>query len=638
MEQHYRKIVRDTEKRVIAAMRRQITEPADARFGGFRDGTGIVQAKYAIYQAAPMTAAYCCPDTMFYRSAEVYDRILAGLAYIRSVQHENGLFDYITCNFFSAPDTAFCLKKLLPVYEYLRRKAGKAEDSAGMDGEICKEKAAKAGGGDCGEQRTAGNGGEDNGKKTAGSGKEAAGREKTDRGGREADGKGEINYREEKIPAAEEITAEEREILRRLEEIIKDGANGMLAGGFHTPNHRWAIASVLMACSRFFGSMEMEEAAYGYLKEGIDCNADGEYSEKSAGNYNRINNDAMLLLSQVTGDASYEQHALRNLKMMLAYIEPDGSIHTANSTRFDKDLLVYPTDYYMEYLRMGMKYHIPEFLQMCNSIFDIAEEKRVAAPDCLIWFLLCPDYRTFEYGERYPFGDYHIFYGESGIARCRNGRYTYTVMKGKSDFFYLHNGTMKVAAKVCGSFCEHRAFQSGEMEQLSEGEYHLRQVMRGWYYLPFEKAPETSDWWRMDHAARPKKSGPDMQIDVWVKETEDGVDIRVKASGVEGAPWRIELAFSGVNFLTSPLFDMPVSGSEILVVKEGEIEAENDRDTLVIGPCFGEHHFTEGKDGSEKKAPGAFTLYLTDYTAFDREIRIRNKLSSMIRSGRPDRF
>lgn len=551
MEQHYRKIVKDTEKRVIAAIQRQIMEPG-IRCGGFFDEAGIVQAKYAIYQIAPMIAVYCCPDTAFYRSQKIYDRILLGFTYIRSVQHENGLFDYITCNFFSAPDTAFCLKKLLPAYEYLRGKKNFSE-----------------------------------------------------------------------------ITDKEQEIYRRMEEIIKDGANGMLLGGFHTPNHRWAIASILMVCSWYFDSKKMEEAAYSYLREGIDCNADGEYSEKSAGNYNRINNDAMILLSEITGDTSYEQNVLRNLRMMIHYIEPDGSIFTANSTRFDKDLLIYPTDYYMEYLRMGIKYNIPEFLEMCNSIFDLVEEKRIAAPDCLIWFLLRPQYREFEYREHYLFEDYHAFYKDSGIARCKNKLYTYTVMSGKSNFFYLHNGTMKLEVKVCGSFCEHRAFKGEEMEQLSEGEYHLRQVMRGWYYLPFEQEQKTSDWWKMDNAARKKKYGPDMQIDVWVKEEENGVCLRVKTSGVSGAPWRIELGFFGVNFLTSSQVDMPLSGSEILVVKQGDAAVTNGEDTLIIGPCFGEHHFTEGKEDSEKKTPGAFTLYLTDYTEFDREIHIQNKRSLM---------
>ena len=70
--------------------------------------------------------------------------------------------------------------------------------------------------------------------------------------------------------------------------------------------------------------------------------------------------------------------------MMLTYWEPDRSIFTANSTRFDKDRLVYPLSYYMEYLAMGMKYDIPEFLGMCNTIFDIIEGKRFPSPGCLI--------------------------------------------------------------------------------------------------------------------------------------------------------------------------------------------------------------------------------------------------------------
>lgn len=580
MESHYKKIVKDTDRRVIASMQRQIMDGGNACYGGFWDGTGIVQAKYAIYQVVPMIAAYCCTDSAFYRSGEIFERIIAGLTYIRGAQHENGLFDYITCNFFSAPDTAFCLKKLLPVYEYLRGMGEEGvfpAEKVSWTGKITTEEISPA----------------------------------------------------EKVSWTGKIAAGEMEILRRLEEIIKDGAEGMLAGGFHTPNHRWAIASILMACSKYFGSRKMEEAANTYLKEGIDCNEDGEFSEKSAGNYNRINNDAMILLSQVTGDTTYEQHVLRNLRMMLTYIEPDGSIFTANSTRFDKDLLVYPTDYYMEYLRMGQKYNIPEFLAMCNFIFDLAGEKNLAAPDCLIWFMLCPQYRNLEFGESYDFGNFHAFYRDSGIVRGRNGRFTYTVMSGKSNFFYLHSGTIKLEVKVCGSFCEHRAFKADNIEQLPGGGYHLNQVMRGWYYLPFEDAPKTSDWWKMNQATRPKKYGPDMQIDVWVQEVQGGVDIRVKTSGVEGAPWRIELAFLGVNFLTSRQIDMPLTGSEVLVAKEGEIEVTNGFDTLLIEPCFGKHHFIEGKEDSEEKTPGAFTLYLTDYTAFDREIHIRNKRSSV---------
>ena len=550
MEKHYQKIIQDTQDRVVKSLQIQILDEKSPRYGGFADPNGIVQAKFSIYRVATMTAAYCNEDTVYYHDGRVLDSILLGLDYIRRVQHENGLFDYITCNFFSAPDTAFCIKKLLPVYRYL---AGKAKTSDLPEGE--------------------------------------------------------------------------QGILEKVEHIVRAGAYGLLEGGFHTPNHRWAIASVLMTCGKLFHCGEMEKAAFTYLNEGIDCNEDGEFAEKSAGNYNRINNDAMIMLSEATGDDSYEQNAVRNLRMMLTYWEPDDSVFTANSTRFDKDRLVYPKDYYMEYLNMGMKYQMPEFLQMCNSIFEIVDRKHITSPDFLIWFMLNPEYRKLEFEGSYKRLDFHSFYRESGIARGQQGRFTYTVMNGKSNFFYIHNGTMKLELKVAGSFCEHRAFKSEKMEQLSDREYHLSQTMRGWYYLPFAEKPGTSDWWKMDNASREKKLGPDMQIDVWVKEVENGVDVRVKTSGVEGAPWRIELAFSGVNFLTNDYTDMPLMGSEVIVMKKGYTEVGNGNDALIVGPCFGEHHFTEGKEDSEAKTAGAATLYLTDYTAFDHTIEIRNKRS-----------
>ena len=56
--------------------------------------------------------------------------------------------------------------------------------------------------------------------------------------------------------------------------------------------------------------------------------------------------------------------------------------------------------------------------------------------------------------------------------------------------------------------------------------------------VPFEEKPATSDWWKMDNASRKKKLGPDMDIDVTVRETADGLEVDIRTSGVEGAPWR----------------------------------------------------------------------------------------------------
>lgn len=542
MRMHYDRVVQDTEKRVAHALKTQNLQQGSPYYGAFVMPNGVYMQKHALYQIASLAAAYCCRDTKYYHDDNILTAMLRGLDYVDSTQHENGLFDYITCNFFSAPDTAFCIGIILPAYQYLRQQAALSKGEA-----VLKD---------------------------------------------------------------------------RLEKIIHLGGRGLLEGGFHTPNHRWAIAGLLAQCGKLFGEEDLTQAAFQYLNEGIDCNADGEYSEKSAGNYNGVNNQAMLFLADALGDDSYEQHVIRNLRMMMTYWEPDDSIFTANSTRFDKDRLVYPDGYYFFYLYIGAKYQIPEFIAMANYIFGIIFEKNLLSPDLLGRFLLHPELAGLESDLCATPTEYTAYYADSGIARVRRGRYSYTVMKDKSNFLYVHNGSVKLAVKIGGSFCEHRAFKAEKMWE-ENGVFHLHQTMRGWYYLPFPEKPATSDWWQMDNASRPKKLGPDMDIDVTVRDTVDGIAVDIRTSGVQGAPWRVELAFSGIDRLENDHMVMPIHGDEVIVVKNGFFTVSNALASMEVGPCFGNHHFTEGKEDSEAKAAGCATVYLTDYTQFHHTIIIR---------------
>ena len=543
MRSHYYLMIRDTEKRALAHLKTQNLREDSPYFGAFVMPNGVYMQKHALYCIADIGAVYCNAESRLYHDEQLLAAMLRGLDYVRSTQHENGLFDYITCNFFSAPDTAFCIGIILHLAQFLKAKAGRT------DGETL--------------------------------------------------------------------------LLEKLDAIIHDGGRGLLEGGFHTPNHRWAIAGLLATCGKLYGEEDLTAAAFAYLNEGIDCNDDGEYSEKSAGNYNGVNNQAMLLLADALGDDSYEQHVIRNLRMMLTYWEPDDTIFTANSTRFDKDRLVYPDQYYWFYLYLGAKYQIPEFAAMANYTFEIVKEKNILSPNCLIRYMLHPELIGFEAEACGTPTEYHAYYADSGIARVRKGNFTYTVMKDKSNFLWVHNGSIKLAVKVGGSFCEHRAFKAQTMEMDETGAFHLHQTMRGWYYLPFPEKPATSDWWQMDNAARPRKWGPDMDIDVTVREADGGIQVEVKTSGVEGAPWRIELAFSGIDRISNEHLTMPVHGDEVLVLKDSFFTVSNAVSSMEVGPAFGVHHFTDGKEDSEAKTPGAATVYLTDYTQFHHVITIR---------------
>jgi hypothetical protein len=99
----------------------------------------------------------------------------------------------------------------------------------------------------------------------------------------------------------------------------------------------------------------------------------------------------------------------------------------------------------------------------------------------------------------------------------------------------------------------------------------------------------------MDNAARPRKWGPDMHIDVTVRENGDAIEVDVQTSGVEGAPWRIELAFFGIDRISNEHMTMPVHGDEVLVLKDSFFTVSNAVSGMEIGPAFGFHHFTDGK-------------------------------------------
>lgn len=540
MRKHYEKMIQDTEKRVRHGLRVQVKDGGE-NHGGFQDAKGIVQPKYAIYTVTSAISVYCNKDSCFYRDPVVYKMIREGLEYVIGSQHDNGLFDFIVCNFLSTPDTAFCIKRILPTLSYL-------------------------------EQNRA--------------------------------------------------TSEEDQIYKALLEIVKKGAKGLAEGGFHTPNHRWAIASMLMECGRRFEEESLVKRAKEYLLEGIDCNDDGEFAEKSAGNYNRVNNDAMISLGHTTGDETYFGYAARNLKMMLTYIEPDGSVFTGNSTRWDNGLKIYPKDYYFEYLEMGILLDIPEFLDMANYIFQLVDEKGIKSPDQLIHYMNHPQWIDLEHEGVWHVPSFCRFYKESGIARIGKPDYIYTIMKEKTSFFHLSTKSMQLQLKLGGAYFERRAFEAKSMEQETDGVFHLEETMNGWYYLPFKEKQPTSDWWKMENHKRDKVLGPDLNLQADIKEIEDGVEVHIKVSGVKNAPFRVEVAVNGAQLIRGQQFELNAEPGRSMILKEGYAVFSNSEESLSIGPGFGTHSYTAGNFGSEGASAFAFTLYFTDYTEFEHTFQI----------------
>ncbi|HPY98953.1 MAG TPA: hypothetical protein PLZ06_07920, partial [Clostridia bacterium] len=120
---------------------------------------------------------------------------------------------------------------------------------------------------------------------------------------------------------------------KRLYGFIVKMADGVFEGGFHTPNHRWVVTSALSMVMNMTGDKKYLKRINEYLAEGIDCDEEGEYSERSSGGYNFVNNEAILIIAQELDKPELLEFVRRNLMMMTYYIHTDFLIFTQNSTR-----------------------------------------------------------------------------------------------------------------------------------------------------------------------------------------------------------------------------------------------------------------------------------------------------------------
>ena len=123
-------------------------------------------------------------------------------------------------------------------------------------------------------------------------------------------------------------------IEERLRSIAAAAAPALVAGGVHTPNHRWEISAALVRLR------ELDEGAIAraeqWLAEAVDVDADGLYSERSANYAAYVSNPCLLELAEVLGRDDLEEIVHRNLHAQLDLTDADGVVETVFSRRQDQ--------------------------------------------------------------------------------------------------------------------------------------------------------------------------------------------------------------------------------------------------------------------------------------------------------------
>lgn len=571
MKRYMGHIIRCTEQRIQRFLDIQVKEVHRRDYGSMP--SEIIEAKPTIYMMASAVAVYCNEASIFYYSDRLYEAMNLALDFIRRCQREDGSFDYPSCNFKSAADTSFCFKRLIAAYKLLV----KYENNASKD-------------------------------------------------------------QIEKL----------RHLQKKYKIILYDALKAISIGGFHTPNHRWGISAALMQGANLFPEHQYHKQMLirlkQYLDEGIDGNSEGEYAERSTGNYNAVVNNAMMAMYEESKDVSYLGYISRNLHMMLTYIDPDDTIFTQNSTRQDQGKADYPDKYFYQYLYMVAFYEKVQSGDSVNKLriqsvmteevykeFDAAAHKIIAdnmlrgdmAPECLHIIMLYDEMSQYIFKDYGFLDNYRKYYKESGVLRVKMPNYSYSLLLRKSNFLFLKIRDTLVYLKIGESIGDVRSFIPETLIE-ENGVYKLESTVQASYYLPFTDKVETSDWWQMDHSKRDVLVNSEVKLTVMVKELEDGIELYITSQGLDGVPLRLQFCIPSGSILENEQFYLKTDRGQSLILRNGYVNIHHNDNIIEIGPGFGTHEFQGHYSGEEYNDIG-YTIFLNDYTPFERVVTIKRK-------------
>lgn len=419
------------------------------------------------------------------------------------------------------------------------------------------------------------------------------------------------------------VTAEELALLNEVKQLIVRCSDGVVINGFHTPNHRWVICAALALAYEITGNSTYRNRIDDYLIEGIDCNEDGEYAERSSGIYNVVNDYSLIIMAEYLNMPELLVYVERNLTMMLAYFDPDMSVFTGNSTRQDSGARTYGDPYFPLYLYMGDKTGKAQFLQMAGRLMNSWQKGGRSAPLCLEYYMLYPRLKAYDLkdlGANYQ-GEH--LYKESGILRLVKPDRSLTLLRNQIDFLQIQTRDMNIFLRIYLHFFNERHFTAEDIVKVGVGEYVIQYSGKGKYYLPFSEYPGTSDWWQMDKEKRPVTQEMSLKIDIQLKEIIDGYQISISTDSLDKMPLKIQWNIRGADAIYTKACTMPFQPGTDLVIHEGSVWAKTAEESVQITPFHSQHAYLGYRSPALPPAKDFMHIYDNLITPVQEEFVIR---------------
>jgi len=405
-------------------------------------------------------------------------------------------------------------------------------------------------------------------------------------------------------------------VLPNLKTFLVRGGKALSTGGIHTPNHRWVVSAALTKLNELWPNPAYTARAEQWLGEKIDIDQDGQYNEKSTFIYSSLTDRLLITIAKGLNKPELLDAVRKNLNMTMYYVHPNGEIVTDASGRQDKAVIGTLENYYYPYRYLALKDQNGEYAAMCEMIEKTAGLKIGGFLD----YFLSDASLWSELPAKKPLPlSYVRTFPNSGLVRIRRNERDCTLIANNPAWFtFMKGNAVLQGMRFASSFFGKGQFQSETLAQ-NGNVWELKQRLEGPYYQPYPKEllPDDGDWEKMSRSSRPQSEIQVLETKVFIKETENGMEIEIATSGTERVPVALELIFRPGGIFTGLAKIENTKDSWLL--KSGTGSYSFQKDTITFGPGTGLHKNIALRGALP--AMDAPTVYLTGFTPFRHVIR-----------------
>ncbi len=348
-----------------------------------------------------------------------------------------------------------------------------------------------------------------------------------------------------------------------------------------------------------------------WLAEGIDIDADGQYTERSTSVYSPVVNRCFMTLARLLDRPQLYEPVRRNLELTQYLVRPDGELVTEASRRQDQYLRRDAARYWFSYRTMAIRDRDPAFAAMAQFIEQTAGREKLFHE--LIHVIEDPAALAEPKVVTAVPTNYERSFPGSRLIRIRRGRIDASIVGENTTFFVLHRGAAVLeAVRFASAFFGKGQFAADEFVRSEDG-YRLTQHLRGPYFQPLasEKVSGDGVWTAMPHDRREESEVQHLMSQVTVRELQPGqFELDIEIDGTDHVPVAIEMSFrpGGELVGATPLED---SDDTFLADPEGgSYRVGEDAIHFSGGPR--DHRWTQLRGAAEKR-PG-LSVYYTGFT------------------------